>query len=105
MSQKNPQIGTLTCAFCGRIGSVRKNSAGKLYYLCNGSADAPGCGMLTPNLPGGQAWVRNNMTATDAAPAAAPAPAVTEKHDEKPPQPAPEKKLGLFESLLNARVL
>lgn len=53
--QVNPDIGEIKCAFTGDLAPVRKDSAGKLYYLSK-------AGMIKPNLPNGQDWMLENAT-------------------------------------------
>lgn len=53
--QINPDIGEIKCAFTGDVAPVRKDSAGKLYYLSK-------AGMIKPNMPEGQNWMLENAT-------------------------------------------
>lgn len=116
----NAEVGKVGCAFCGRQASARRNSAGKLYYLCNGEPGAPGCGMITPNLPGGQAWMAANLRAEPApAPVTATPPAAPKTDHQAPPapvnvneQPAPPAPVdepaqapGFFSQILNTRIV
>lgn len=68
-------VGVCDCFICGRVGQVRKDKNGKFYYLCAGTGDAPGCGKITPNLPGGQAALSaKTRPMADAGPAVEPEP-------------------------------
>ena len=54
----NPDIGTITCPITGETGcAVRRYSRGKrfLYYVSQ-------AGMITPNLPAGQAYMEKHTT-------------------------------------------
>lgn len=115
----NANMGTCPCPCCGRTVAVRQNSAGKLYLLCDFRRDGlGGCGMITPNLNDGQAWIRERWTEGGAIQA--------EKPAEKPPEKTPEqvneqaqrdaeahtgkanqqpKQKGVFAGLLDARIL
>ena len=53
MSDVNPTVGRIRCPISGKLAEVRRNKKGKLYYV--GAA-----GMITPNLPTGQAWLLEN---------------------------------------------
>ncbi len=57
----NDTIGKVPCAFCAQPAPVRKNSKGKLYYVCSG------CGIVQPNMPGFQEWILEKATITGAA--------------------------------------
>lgn len=106
--QPNAEVGRCNCAFCGREASVRRNSAGKLYYLCGPAADGhQGCGMITPNLRAGQAWMEANTRAASA-PAAPPVTETPPAEPAAPPVNVTEEKApapGLFSALLNTRIL
>ncbi len=51
--QINPDIGEIRCPFTGSLSPVRKDKAGKLYYLSK-------AGMIKPNLEAGQNWMLEN---------------------------------------------
>lgn len=53
MAEVNPTVGRIRCPISGKLAEVRRNKRGKLYYV--GEA-----GMITPNLPVGQAWLLEN---------------------------------------------
>lgn len=113
-------IGECACPICDRLVDVREDSTGKLYLMCLTSDDYDGCGKLTPNLPGGQAWIRAQMRRLDAprpgratfrakAPAVAAAPVVPAPAAEPSPAPvpadttpAPAAKPSVFNKLWNA---
>lgn len=52
MSTVNPTIGRIRCPLVGDIAEVRRDKKGKFYYVGN-------AGMIKPNLPAGQDWIKN----------------------------------------------
>lgn len=108
--QKNPNIGMVRCAHCGKMAAVRreKDGTGKFYYDCLG------CGRVKPNMPAGQQWIMDNAeiwnqgqppaNAPDwivgnhswrqalTAEKTKPAPAAPAAPNLPPPPPAPPKK-------------
>lgn len=54
----NPDIGTIHCIFTGEIAPVRKDKREKLYYVSS-------AGMIKPNLPQGQKWMRDHVKLND----------------------------------------
>lgn len=50
----NNTIGECACPFCQEPADVRKNVKGKVYLYCDN------CGMIQPNLAGGQDWILAN---------------------------------------------
>ena len=115
MKQKNPDVGTCACPMCQRPAPVRRNSSGKLYLVCDHrAAGGGGCGMLTPNLNGGQAWIAERLQPVTAAPAAAPEAApVTDTETGKTAngngngniRPAASQEPGIFASIMKVRLL
>lgn len=115
----NANVGTCPCPFCGRTVPVRRNTAGKLYLLCDFRREGlGGCGMLTPNLNDGQAWILERWNEGGAIQAEKPAEKAPEKtpeqvaeqgnleapaHDRKADQQPKQK--GVFAGLLDARIL
>ncbi len=78
----NPNIGSITCPMCGELVAVRRASRGARSFYIYCAHD----GMITPNLPGGQAYIQHNATFYEERQAESPAPAepVTEKSAERP---------------------
>lgn len=46
----NPDIGEIQCPFTGETAPLRKDKAGKFYFLSS-------AGMIKPNLSAGQDWI------------------------------------------------
>jgi len=61
-------IGRCPCPMCRRSVPVRKNKKGRLYLYCGPVDGFQGCGMLQPNLPGGQDWILEHATIGEPAP-------------------------------------
>lgn len=76
-------IGAVTCPFCNESAPVRKNKVGRLYYMCQH------CGLIYPNMPGGQDWILSNARMGAPAPEPKPAPAAAPA-----PKPAPKPDAG-----------
>ena len=55
----NANIGHLTCPMSGDLCVVRQDCRGKFYFYSN-------MGKITPNLFGGQEWVKKHLTKWDA---------------------------------------
>lgn len=100
MKPKRETIGRCRCPFCGCDVDVRENAKHRLYLMCDTTRERDGCGLIYPNLPAGQKWIRANMkplNAPEPAPAAAPvvaretqpAPAAPKPAPAPAPQPAP----------------
>lgn len=110
----NQDCGEIDCPFCGRAVPVRRNSGGKLYFLCDfRRTGAGGCGMIPPNLDDGQAWIAARMRPVKETPPAPAepvekppaAPVVTETPPPAAPVKVNEPKPGIFTDLLKARLL
>lgn len=54
----NPDVGEIRCPFTGEMAAVRRDKRGKLYYLSS-------AGMIKPNLPAGQIWMRQQARMFD----------------------------------------
>ena len=107
----NPDIGRIKCPCCKEDAPVRKESRGKrsLYVACGR------CGMLTPRLPAGQAFILDNAeiwgedkadearqrTVIEPPPKPAPGPVLPAPARDVKPEPAepakPAKRPGLLE--------
>lgn len=118
----NADIGRCPCPCCGRSVPVRRNSAGKLYLICDFRRDGlGGCGMLTPNLNDGQAWIAERMTEAGqleagqvaqqqpVAPAEKPTPEQESErgaaYADDATRQAQRKEKGIFAGLLDTRIL
>ncbi len=106
-------IGRCPCPMCKRPVPVRKNKKGRLYLYCGPVGEFQGCGMLQPNLPGGQDWILEHATIGEPAPGlqgkpgqgAQPEPGEDHKSEKKKTTVQPEKvlsrqKRSFLESLL-----
>lgn len=105
--QVNETIAHCPCPYCGRSVPVRRNSAGKLYQICDFRREGQGgCGMLTPNLRDGQEWIQQRMTSVGEKPKES-APPKEEPKDDAPPKAdaTKQKPEGLFSGLLDVRLL
>lgn len=101
----NETIGRIKCAICAGEADVRRYSRGtkKLYWYC------ACCGMITPNLPGGQEYILENARlfgpggSPDEPPEKLPEKPVNgaapEKLPEKPVNEPPPKR-GFFDGLI-----
>lgn len=95
-------IGRVPCPMCRRSVPVRKNRKGRLYMYCGPTDGYPGCGMLQPNLPGGQDWILEHatMNGPDGPPACDPAGGEAAPPEPTPEKKPPPKKRSFLESLL-----
>jgi len=102
-------IGRCPCPMCRRSVPVRKNKKGRLYLYCGPVDGFQGCGMLQPNLPGGQDWILEHATIGEPAPGqpwkagndGEGEPVKEEKRKEVPKEKQPPpKKRNFLESLL-----
>lgn len=100
----NPTIADCPCPICKRPVEVREYVArsGKkrgFYLYCAPTLEAEGCGMIQPNLGGGQRYIRDNMTLRAVAPMVGSASVV--KPVEVPPV-APSKVASAVAELIKA---
>lgn len=85
-------VGEVACPCCGGLAPVRRNKRGKFYVYCAPGDDrGEGCGMLTPNLPGGQAWIMDHAHLYTAGETPAPLRRMAEEIAAPPAARTPEK--------------